>query len=68
MVEVPSGRPSVTWDELTAKNPEVTEDWEADGAYRREDGDSHSLELCDSNVLVSEPGRWSATGTVDSKC
>jgi len=34
MVEEPSGRPSVTWDELTQKQREVTEDWEQMKAYR----------------------------------
>jgi dihydropyrimidine dehydrogenase (NAD+) subunit PreA len=34
MVEEPSGRPSVTWDELTRKQPEVTEDWEKMKQYR----------------------------------
>jgi dihydropyrimidine dehydrogenase (NAD+) subunit PreA len=34
MVEEPSGRASVTWDELTQKQREVTEDWEKMKAYR----------------------------------
>jgi len=34
MVEEPSERPSVTWDELTQKQREVTEDWEKMQAYR----------------------------------
>src|SRR5580700_712826 len=34
MVEVPSGRESVTWDELSKAKPEVTEDWEAMQRYR----------------------------------
>lgn len=38
MVEVPSGRPSVTWDRLLAERPEVTTDWEAMIAYREETG------------------------------
>ncbi len=35
MVEVPSGRESVTWDELAASNREITEDWDAMNEYRR---------------------------------
>jgi dihydropyrimidine dehydrogenase (NAD+) subunit PreA len=38
MVEVPSGRESVTWDDLTRTKPEVTEDWEAMKRYRSEQG------------------------------
>jgi dihydropyrimidine dehydrogenase (NAD+) subunit PreA len=38
MVEEPSGRASVTWDELTQKQPEVTEDWEKMKAYREKMG------------------------------
>ena len=38
MVEVPSGREPVTWDQLMASNPEVTEDWEAMKAYREKMG------------------------------
>jgi dihydropyrimidine dehydrogenase (NAD+) subunit PreA len=38
MVEEPSGRPSVTWDEITQKQPEVTEDWEKMKAYREKMG------------------------------
>jgi len=38
MVEEPSGRPSVTWDQLTQKQPEVTEDWEKMKAYREKMG------------------------------
>jgi dihydropyrimidine dehydrogenase (NAD+) subunit PreA len=38
MVEVPSGRESVTWGEITQKQPEVTEDWEAMKAYRERAG------------------------------
>jgi len=38
MVEVPSGRESVTWDQLAKSHPEVTEDWEAMEKYRKEKG------------------------------
>jgi dihydropyrimidine dehydrogenase (NAD+) subunit PreA len=38
MVELPSGRESVTWDELTRTKPEITEDWEAMKRYRSEHG------------------------------
>ncbi|MCU1337197.1 MAG: dihydroorotate dehydrogenase family protein [Bryobacterales bacterium] len=38
MVEVPSGREPVTWDQLVKSRPEVTEDWEAMEKYRREAG------------------------------
>jgi dihydropyrimidine dehydrogenase (NAD+) subunit PreA len=38
MVEEPSSRPSVTWDEITRKQPEVTEDWEKMKAYREKMG------------------------------
>jgi dihydropyrimidine dehydrogenase (NAD+) subunit PreA len=38
MVEVPSGRPPVTWDQLVKSRPEVTEDWEAMEKYRKEAG------------------------------
>jgi dihydropyrimidine dehydrogenase (NAD+) subunit PreA len=38
MVELPSGRESVTWDELSKAKPEVTEDWEAMQRYRDERG------------------------------
>jgi dihydropyrimidine dehydrogenase (NAD+) subunit PreA len=34
MVELPSGRESVTWDQLSKSHPEVTEDWEAMKRYR----------------------------------
>jgi dihydropyrimidine dehydrogenase (NAD+) subunit PreA len=34
MVEVPSGRSPVTWSELTERQPQVSEDWEAMKAYR----------------------------------
>jgi len=38
MVEVPSGREPVTWDQLSTSNPEVTQDWEAMKAYREKMG------------------------------
>lgn len=38
MVEVPSGRASVTWDQLTKARPEVGTDWEAMERYRKEVG------------------------------
>jgi dihydropyrimidine dehydrogenase (NAD+) subunit PreA len=38
MVEEPSGRASITWDELAKSRPEVTEDWEAMEEYRRKAG------------------------------
>jgi dihydropyrimidine dehydrogenase (NAD+) subunit PreA len=38
MVEVPSGRAPVTWDQLMSSRPEVTEDWEAMEEYRRKAG------------------------------
>lgn len=38
MVELPSGRPSITWDELTKARPEVGTDWEAMKRYRQEMG------------------------------
>jgi dihydropyrimidine dehydrogenase (NAD+) subunit PreA len=38
MVELPSGRESVTWDELCRAQPEVTEDWDAMKRYRDERG------------------------------
>jgi dihydropyrimidine dehydrogenase (NAD+) subunit PreA len=38
MVEEPPDRPSVTWDELTQKQREVTEDWEKMKAYREKMG------------------------------
>jgi dihydropyrimidine dehydrogenase (NAD+) subunit PreA len=34
MVEVPSGRPSKTWAELSTEKPELTNDWEAMKRYR----------------------------------
>jgi dihydropyrimidine dehydrogenase (NAD+) subunit PreA len=38
MVEEPSGRAPVTCDEITQKQPEVTEDWEKMKAYREKMG------------------------------
>ncbi|SMB83832.1 NAD-dependent dihydropyrimidine dehydrogenase subunit PreA [Deinococcus hopiensis] len=38
MVSVPSGRESVTWNELTATRPEVTQEWAAMNAFRAETG------------------------------
>ncbi|GAA5436674.1 NAD-dependent dihydropyrimidine dehydrogenase subunit PreA [Deinococcus aquaticus] len=38
MVTVPSGRESVTWDELTAQRPEIAQSWAAMQAYREEVG------------------------------
>ncbi len=38
MVSVASGRESVTWREISAKSPEVTQDWEAMEHYRKEQG------------------------------
>ena len=38
MVEVPSGRPSITWDQLTRDQPALAEDWEAMKRYREEKG------------------------------
>jgi len=38
MIEEPPERPSVTWDEITQKQPEVTEDWEKMKAYREKMG------------------------------
>lgn len=38
MVEVPSGRASITWDQLTRERPEVGTDWEAMERYRKEVG------------------------------
>jgi dihydropyrimidine dehydrogenase (NAD+) subunit PreA len=34
MVELPSGRESVTWSELSENKTEITEDWEAMKKYR----------------------------------
>jgi dihydropyrimidine dehydrogenase (NAD+) subunit PreA len=38
MVEVAPEQPSVTWDELTAKQPEVAEDWDEMERYRQKMG------------------------------
>ena len=38
MVELPSGRPRMTWDELTQSQREVTEDWNKMMAYREKMG------------------------------
>jgi dihydropyrimidine dehydrogenase (NAD+) subunit PreA len=38
MAEVPSGRPPVSWAELTASQREITEDWEAMKRYRERMG------------------------------
>jgi dihydropyrimidine dehydrogenase (NAD+) subunit PreA len=38
MVQVPSGRESVTWEGLVKAKPEIAEDWEAMERYRREHG------------------------------
>jgi dihydropyrimidine dehydrogenase (NAD+) subunit PreA len=38
MVELPSGRPPVTWDELVKSQPAVTEDWRAMQDYREKTG------------------------------
>jgi dihydropyrimidine dehydrogenase (NAD+) subunit PreA len=38
MVEEPSGRPPVTWGQLSESQPGVTEDWEKMNQYRREMG------------------------------
>jgi dihydropyrimidine dehydrogenase (NAD+) subunit PreA len=38
MVEVPSGRGSITWDQLSKSRPDVTEDWEAMKLYREANG------------------------------
>jgi dihydropyrimidine dehydrogenase (NAD+) subunit PreA len=38
MVEEPPDRPSVTWDELSRKQRDVTEDWEKMKAYREKMG------------------------------
>jgi dihydropyrimidine dehydrogenase (NAD+) subunit PreA len=38
MVEVPSGREPVTWEQIAKSRPEVTEDWEAMEKYRKEKG------------------------------
>jgi dihydropyrimidine dehydrogenase (NAD+) subunit PreA len=36
MVELPSGREPITWDQLSKSQPQVTEDWEAMKKYRLE--------------------------------
>jgi dihydropyrimidine dehydrogenase (NAD+) subunit PreA len=38
MVEVSSGRDSVTWSELSQQQTKVTEDWETMKAYREQMG------------------------------
>lgn len=38
MVEVPSGRTSVTWHQLTTAQPELGQDWEAMERYRKQVG------------------------------
>ncbi len=38
MVELPSGRAPITWDQLVQSKREVTEDWEAMKAYRKAAG------------------------------
>ncbi len=38
MVEVPSGRPSMTWSELSEQQSPVTDDWEAMKAWREKSG------------------------------
>jgi len=38
MVEVPSGREPVTWEQLVASRREITEDWEAMQKYREKMG------------------------------
>ncbi len=38
MVEVPSGRASVTWAQLSATKPDVTQEWDAMKQYRKEEG------------------------------
>ena len=38
MVELPACRESVTWDALTKREPQVTQDWDAMMAYRQEKG------------------------------
>jgi len=38
MVELPSGRDPVTWDQISQARPEVTNDWEAMKRYRQEKG------------------------------
>jgi dihydropyrimidine dehydrogenase (NAD+) subunit PreA len=38
MIEVPSGRDSVTWSEISRQQPAVTEDWETMKIYREQVG------------------------------
>jgi dihydropyrimidine dehydrogenase (NAD+) subunit PreA len=38
MVEVPSGREPVTWEQLVASHRDITEDWEAMQKYREKMG------------------------------
>jgi len=38
MVELPSGRPALTWDDLSRKQREVTEDWDQMEQYRQKMG------------------------------
>ncbi len=38
MVELPPEHPSITWDQLSKSQPEVTEDWEAMKRYREKMG------------------------------
>lgn len=38
MVEVPTGRDPVTWDQLVRTHPEVAQDWDAMEEYRKEKG------------------------------
>jgi dihydropyrimidine dehydrogenase (NAD+) subunit PreA len=38
MVEIETGRPHVTWNELTQKRPEITQDWGKMEQYRKEVG------------------------------
>ena len=38
MVEVPSGREPITWDQLVKSQPVVAEDWDAMEAYRKRTG------------------------------
>jgi dihydropyrimidine dehydrogenase (NAD+) subunit PreA len=38
MVELPSGRAPETWDQLSKRQPEVTENWEQMEKYRAQVG------------------------------
>lgn len=38
MVEIETGRPHVTWNELTKKRPEITQEWDKMEQYRKEVG------------------------------